>query len=103
LSAKGGTETAAFEPAPVNDQRCISVQNIAFGALAVAAGFGLHQLVASIQNAISCPSACRAPATVRNLPGDGKIQRLPVYAGLTTGDNPLDIHPCPVIATAQLT
>ena len=79
-------QAAAFQPASVNDQRCISVPNIVLGTLAVAAGFGLHQLVASIQDAISGPSACRATAAVRNLPGNGKIQRCPVYAGLTTGD-----------------
>lgn len=96
-------QAAAFEPAPVNDQRGISVQNIAFGALAVAAGFGLQQLVASIQNAISCPSACRAPASMRNLAGNGEIQRRPVYAGLAAGEDALNAHPCPVAATVQLT
>src|SRR5690606_2263975 len=96
-------QAATFEPIPVNDQRGISVQNIAFGTLVVAAGFGLHQLVASIQYAISSPSACRAPAAVRNLPGNGEIQRSPVYAGLAAGESALNIHPCPVAATVQLT
>lgn len=81
----------------------ISVQNIVLGTLAVAAGFGLHQLVASIQYAISGPSASRAPASMRNLLGNGEIQRRPVYAGLAAGEDALNVHPCPVAATVQLT
>ncbi len=96
-------QAATFEPVPVNDQRGISVQHIAFGALAITAGFGLNQLVASIQYAISGASACWAPATVRNLPVDGEIQRRPVYAGLAAGEDAHDVHPCPVAAIVQLT
>ncbi|MCY1303564.1 hypothetical protein D9M70_532780 [compost metagenome] len=96
-------QAATFEPAPVKDQCGIRVQHIAFGALAVAAGFGLHQLVASSQDAISGPSACRAPASMRNVLGNGEIQRSPVYAGLAAGDDALNFHPCPVAVTVQLT
>jgi len=35
-------QAAAFGPATVNDQRCISAQNIASGALAITVGFSLH-------------------------------------------------------------
>lgn len=96
-------QAATFESAPIKDQRGISVQHIAFGALAVAAGFGLQQLVASIQYAISGPSACRAPTAVRNLPSNGEIQRRPVYAGLAAGEDALNAHPCSVAATVQVT
>ncbi len=96
-------QAATFEPVPVNDQCGISLQYIAFGALAITPGFGLHQLVASIQYAISGASACRAPAAVRNLSGNGEIQRRPVYTGLAAGDDALNVHPCPVAVTVQLT
>lgn len=95
-------QTATFKPVLVNDQRSICIQHIAFSALAIAAGFSLLQLVARIQDAISCAAPCRAPATVRNLSGNGEIQRRPVYAGLASGDDALDVHPCPVAATVQL-
>jgi hypothetical protein len=36
-------QAAAFGPATVNDQRCISAQNIASGALAITVGFSLHR------------------------------------------------------------
>ena len=96
-------QAATFDPVPVNDQCGISVQHIAFGALAITAGFGLQQLVASIQYAISGPSACRAPAAVRNLPGNGEIKRRPVYAGLAAGEDELNAPPCSVAATVQVT
>ena len=79
-------QAAAFGPATVNDQRCISAQNIASGALA-----------------ISGPSACRAPDCMRKLAGNGDIQRRPVYAGLAATEDALNPHPRPVAATVQAT
>lgn len=73
--------------AEVENQRGVTVGNIAARALAVIPRSGFAQLVARVEHAVFGAATKRTPATVRNAMRDREVQRRAIGAGLSAGDD----------------